>query len=234
MFQAAWKTALTVRNIRSAFTSTGIHPLNPEKVLKQLKMKTPSPVSSDDESRRKTPSSVRGLRRAVKAIQSDLADPADKLDVFIRASEKLAIRAEILEHENTQLRNALVGEKKRRKRGKQMGLFDKDEPGQAMFFSPTRIAAVRARQEELEAQKEQERREKEQERQNRAAEKERKAQEAREKREEKQRIRAEKLQQKERDKEARALQKQLDKELRLEAQLQKQQKKQAAPSRRRN
>jgi hypothetical protein len=45
-----------------------------------------------------------------------------------------------------------------------MGLFDKDEPGQAMFFSPTRIAAVRARQEELEAQKEQGRREKEQER----------------------------------------------------------------------
>ena len=47
---------------------------------------------------------------------------------MIRTSEKLAIRAEILEHEVAQLRRALVGEKKRRKRGKQMGLFDKDEP----------------------------------------------------------------------------------------------------------
>jgi hypothetical protein len=32
----------------SAFTSTRIHPLDPKKVLKQLKVKTPSPVSSDN------------------------------------------------------------------------------------------------------------------------------------------------------------------------------------------
>ena len=38
-----------------------------------------------------------------------------------------------------------------------MELFAKDEPGQAMFFSPGRIAAVRERQHELEAQKEAER-----------------------------------------------------------------------------
>ncbi|OXV05697.1 hypothetical protein Egran_06535 [Elaphomyces granulatus] len=71
MFQAVWKTALTFKNIRSAFASTGIHPLDPKKALKQLKMKMPSPASSDNESRRKTPGSVRGLRRAVKAIQPD-------------------------------------------------------------------------------------------------------------------------------------------------------------------
>ena len=35
-----------------------------------------------------------------------------------------------------------------------MGLFAKDEPGQAMFFSPGKIAVVRLRQQELKGQKE--------------------------------------------------------------------------------
>ena len=34
-----------------------------------------------------------------------------------------------------------------------MGLFVKDEPGQAMFFSPGKIAAARTRQKELDTQK---------------------------------------------------------------------------------
>ena len=41
-----------------------------------------------------------------------------------------------------------------------MGLFTKDKLGQAIFFSPAKIAAVRIRQEELETQKEQEKLEK--------------------------------------------------------------------------
>ena len=49
-----------------------------------------------------------------------------------------------------------------------------------MFFSPGKIAAVRARQEELETQKEQEKLAKEAEKQRKAVEREQKAQEARE------------------------------------------------------
>ena len=59
-----------------------------------------------------------------------------------------------------------------------MGLFAKDEPGQAIFFSLAKITAVRAHQQELEAQKEQERLKKEVDHQNKAAEKELKAQQA--------------------------------------------------------
>jgi len=233
MFRTAWKTALSFENIRSAFASTAVYPLGPEKILNQLKKKTPSPTLSDSEFNRKTPSSVRGVRRAVKAIRSETTDIALELDLIIRASEKLAIRAEILEHENIGLRTALVGEKKRRKKGKPMGLFMRDEPGQAMFFSPAKIATVRAHQEELEAQKEQEKLEKEVERQNRATQRERKAQEAQERRETRQRLQAEKLQQKEREKEARTTQKELNKQLRLEEQLEKDQKKQATIARKR-
>ena len=129
MFRAAWKTAITFENIRSAFTITTIYPLGPERVLNQLKKKTPSPISSDSKSKKKTPGSVRGIRRAVKALRAEATNIAAETDLIIRASEKLAIRAELLEHENIRLRTALVDEKKRRKRGKPMGLFIKDKPG---------------------------------------------------------------------------------------------------------
>lgn len=232
MFRTAWRTALSFENIRSAFAATAVYPLGPEKILNQLK-KTPSPISSDSESKRKTPGSVRGIRRAVKALRAETTNMAAEMDLIIRASEKLAIRVELLEYKNIGLRTALVDEKKRRKKGKPMGLFIKDKPGQAMFFSPAKIAAVRARQEELEAQKEQEKLEKEVERQNRAAEKERKAQETQKRRETKKRIRAEKQDQKQREKEARTTQKQLNQQLHLEKQLQKNQNKQPGITRKR-
>jgi len=45
-----------------------------------------------------------------------------------------------------------VQEKRRRKRGKAMGLFDKDRPGEAQFFSPARVAAVREQAHEIEVE----------------------------------------------------------------------------------
>ena len=162
LFRNAWKSALSATNIHASFSATSIWPFNPTKVLKQLEIKTPSPPLSDTEHRRKTPKSIRGVRRAIKAVRAE--DPhSDALENIIRAAEKPSITADIQAHEFKGLRQALIGEKKRRKRGKAMGLFDEDQPGQAMFFSPGRIGAVRARQEELEAQREQERLAKEQE-----------------------------------------------------------------------
>ena len=85
------------------FATTAIHPLEPEKILDQLKKKTPSPVPSDSEAKRKTPSSVRGIRRAVKALRAKTTNMAVEMDLIIRASEKLVIRNELLEHENFRL-----------------------------------------------------------------------------------------------------------------------------------
>ena len=45
-------------NKRSAFAATAVYLLGPEKVKNQLKKKTPSPILSDSESKRKTPGSV--------------------------------------------------------------------------------------------------------------------------------------------------------------------------------
>lgn len=228
IFREAWKKSLTPENICSSFAATGIYPFQPEKVLYQLKEKTPSPISSDDEAKKKTPRSVRGLRRTIKAMRAEPSDVKADLDLMIRASEKLAIRNDLQEHEIRGLRAALVDEKKRRKRGKNMGLFPKDEPGQAMFYSPNKIATVREHQANLEAQKEQEKLDKEMRRQDKAAEKERKAQEIRDRRDQKERLRAEKVEQKQRDIQARAEQKQLNQQLQIEEQVQKKDKKQAS------
>jgi hypothetical protein len=65
MFNPAWKQALTYDNIRSAFGATGIYPLNGEKLINLVK-KTPSPISSDSEARKKTPGSVRAVRHRQK------------------------------------------------------------------------------------------------------------------------------------------------------------------------
>jgi hypothetical protein len=60
-------------------------------------------------------------------------------------------------HQNKALHKALISEKKRQKQGKAMGLFDKDNPGEAQFFSPSKVEAVQQRARDMEAQKEQER-----------------------------------------------------------------------------
>jgi hypothetical protein len=132
IFRAAWSKALTMENIKSAFESTGIHPIDSKKVLSQVGRGTPSPISSDSEPEETTPMSVRGVRRAVKAVgrEHKVLDP--KISKLIKATERLVIRNEILEHNNKNLSQALCTEKKRRKRGKPMGLVDKDNPSSSL------------------------------------------------------------------------------------------------------
>lgn len=149
LFAAAWERSVTFSNIKSAFAGPGIFPLEPEKVLTSIKTKTPSPANSDNDVKRKTPGSVRGLRRLAKEIREEQAMHTANMEAIIRACGKLAIQNEILQHENTGLRAALIEEKKKRKRGKGMGLFEKERPGEAQFFSPAKVAAVRQRAEEI-------------------------------------------------------------------------------------
>ena len=199
--------------MHAGFSAAGIHPFKPSKVLQQLQIKTPSPPISDNELKRKTPKSVRGVRRAIKAARAEDPELIQGLDLIIRATEKLAIEKEILQHENQGLRATLIDEKKRRKGGKAMELFAKDEPGQAMFFSPGKIAAVRERQQELEAQKETEKVAKEEEKRRRALAREEKAQAARDHKAARQELAAQKRDAKIHEKESRKLQKQADKQL---------------------
>ena len=70
LFKSAWETALTVSNIQSAFDATSIWPFNPQKMLQHIRTKRPFPPPTTNESMRKTPSSVRGVRRAIKTLKA--------------------------------------------------------------------------------------------------------------------------------------------------------------------
>ena len=120
---------LIAPNIFSAFSATGIWFFNSTKILQQLQIKTPSPSTSDGELKRKTPKSVRGVHRAVKAVRAKDFDLGAGIDLITRATEKLAIEKNILQHEVNQLRRTLVHEKNHRKRGKKIKLFAKNELG---------------------------------------------------------------------------------------------------------
>ena len=218
MFKTAWEKALTKANILSAFAAAGIHPWQPSKVLDQIKYTTPSPPSSDIETNGKTPGSVRAVRRQVKAIRKAQGSLDREMDKLARAAENLAIKNEILEHELSGVREALQEETKRRKRGRKMGLFEKDEPGQAQFFSPGKIAAARARELEMENQKEQDRIDKELKAQAKATDRQRKAREAKDRVDLRRKMAADKRALKEAAKEARKQVREANLQLRLEQQ----------------
>jgi DNA anti-recombination protein RmuC len=122
---------------------------------------------------------------------------------MIKATEKLVVQNKILVHQNKALHEALIGEKKRRKRGKAMGLFDKNNPGEAKFFSLSKVEAVRQRARDMEAQKKQERIEASNRRTEKAFERDQKARDVQERKETRIRQREEKRLQKEHEKEDR-------------------------------
>jgi len=95
----------------------------------------------------------------------------------------MSIENEILRHENQGLRETLIDEKKRRKRGKPMGLIDKDRPGEAQFFSPSKVALVRAKAAEIEAQKDADRIRAQEEKARKQIEREEKARQVQERKE---------------------------------------------------
>lgn len=156
IFHAAWEESLTSDNIKAAFAATGIYPHKPEKVLKIFKVVerpvTPpdKPISIED---METPTTARGVRRLIKSIHEDQVALGNKVQKMIRGYERSVFEKEIVSHELGAFKRVVGIEKQRRRRGKAMGLFDKSQPSAAQFFSPTKVAEVRKRNEELQNEK---------------------------------------------------------------------------------
>ena len=116
------------------------------------------------------------MRRAIKGLKTKDLHISENMDLIIRGIEKLAVEKDILEYINNGLVEALIEKKKRRKRGKPMGLISLNAPGQAMFFSSTKIAAIREQQQKLAAQKKTQKLTKKTDKQRKIIEKNKKAQ----------------------------------------------------------
>ena len=93
----------------------------------------------------KIPGSIRSLRRTYSRLHDQDYIDKDAI-ILIRADEKLATDNKLLRKKNKGLRGTIFKEKRKRKRGKALNFYNKDEQeGQALFFNPTKITRVRER-----------------------------------------------------------------------------------------
>ncbi|OJD18671.1 hypothetical protein ACJ73_08698 [Blastomyces percursus] len=214
LFDTAWKEAVTSSNIEAAFATTGLHPFDPERVLKKLQIRPCTPPDTIYQPR--TPTSIVGLRKLVKRI---------KQQQHQISRENLALDKEILLIESRQFQKALNQERRRRKRGRAMGLLDPSNPSLAQFFSPAKVQSIRENLAASEAAKKDEQARKEDAKLQRTILKEQKEADIIQQRMEREAARQVTKQQKEMDKAARAAQRQIDKELRDEKKAQEQKEK---------
>ncbi|KAM4062396.1 DDE superfamily endonuclease [Hirsutella rhossiliensis] len=148
LFRDAWNQAFTAKNIEAGWRATGIHPLDPGKVLSKISHSsdvTP-PQTASEERAMKTPGSLRAIRRITRRLRKE--GPMDsRVTALSRASEKLATQYELVQHENRDLQEALKLAHKKGKRRKALGLFNPEESGgQPVFFSPAKVELARRRQ----------------------------------------------------------------------------------------
>jgi hypothetical protein len=151
MFIAAWEALFKKGTILKAFEATGLSPLNPEVILKRFNQPAQSGQSSDSDSSALSASDWRKIRQLIDHAVADRDQR--KISKLNQTIHRLSIRSVLAEHENVRLKEALINERQRRKRGKALPLEPEEEyHGGAVFWSPRKVdkARDRLRQQELE------------------------------------------------------------------------------------
>ncbi|EDN07669.1 predicted protein [Histoplasma mississippiense (nom. inval.)] len=208
LLKKVWEIAVIPSNIEIAFAAAGISPFNPERVLaKIVRLKTPPELLG-----LKTPTSIGGMRNLMKEINQQQHRVSLDIRRALHASEKFALDRELLLIENRNLQQALNRERKRRKRGKAMGLLDSSNPCQAQFFSPTQVRAAREQAAAAEALKIDSQARRQEAQLQRTILREKKNAEAAKRKNERQKAREEAARQREKAKEAAAVKRQIEKE----------------------
>ena len=88
---------------------------------------------------------TRALRKTYRRLHAE-GYVDNEAAVLVRAGEKLAVENKVLRKENEGLRGAIFEEKRKRKRGKTFNFYEEGEQeGQALFFSPAKVARARER-----------------------------------------------------------------------------------------
>jgi hypothetical protein len=152
-FKAAWEKSFIPKNIESGFRRCGYWPFNPQIVLSII---TPRPTTPQGEattvrSLLKTPRTSKSIRQFQKEY---LKNPSPrKLTKLFKANELLAAESSIQAFRADGLEVALKLEKKKRTRGKRLGLNGKEVVG-AQLFGVAEIQEARDFQARIEAEKE--------------------------------------------------------------------------------
>ncbi|EOA85915.1 uncharacterized protein SETTUDRAFT_78617, partial [Exserohilum turcica Et28A] len=179
LFYQAWQASLKETTILNAFKATGISPLNPEVILQRFSV--PDPMSDSDSSALSA-SDWRRIERLLRQVVANQGDrQVKRLSQVIHSS---SVQNSLLKDEVRKLREALINERTRRKRGKPLPLQEAEEyHGGAVFWSPRKVKEAHDRlrlqeeeQEQLQLQKADTIRQREETKQARAIEKEQRRQ----------------------------------------------------------
>jgi hypothetical protein len=156
LFHEAWQKAFHARNVRSAWEAAGLYPHNPQRVISTLVRPVAQPIKQETPQKLvKIPRSLRSIRRFGRRLQ-DEGKLGQDAKVLLHASEQLATKLEISQHEVIGLRKAVIHERKKRKRGKALKLLEEGEnPSQARFFSPEKVARIRTQNAAIEQEEHQ-------------------------------------------------------------------------------
>ncbi|KAF2844614.1 hypothetical protein T440DRAFT_409804 [Plenodomus tracheiphilus IPT5] len=154
LFLTAWEASFKEQTILKAFEATGLSPFNPEIILQRFNTRA-SPSGNSDSSALSA-SNWRKTEGLLREVVKDRGDPrARKLS---QAFHSISVQKTLLEHEVQGLREALINERLRRKRGKALPLQEpEDYHGGAIFYSPRKVKEARERQQQQELEEEQQR-----------------------------------------------------------------------------
>jgi hypothetical protein len=151
LFYRAWEASFKEKTILEAFEATGLSPFNPQVILQ--KFNNTSGSSSDSDSSVLSTSDWREIEGLLRQVVKNRADKrAQKLSQALHSSSV----QNTLKHEVTRLKEALINERTRRKRGKALPLIEpKEYHGGAVSWSPRKVMEARDRQQLKEFEEEQ-------------------------------------------------------------------------------
>jgi hypothetical protein len=159
LFWPAYNASFIRTNIESAFRRTGIHPFNPDVITEWFKPTPPEtrPTSAGSNSSHISASDERRIRRLLKEALDEYKseETAQKMAKFNDILTAITAQNSVLKHQVNSLRRALLYERNKRKRGKQLiEEFRGQQRTAALIMSPAKIDRLKALQVERESRKE--------------------------------------------------------------------------------
>ena len=142
LFWSAWKASFKESTILTSFKSTGISPPNPTPILNRFAYNQDSGHSSS------SGLSDHDWRKMDRLVRSAVKDQGSQEAQKLRQSlHHLSVQNELLKHEIEGIKQVLSTKQKRRKKGKNLDLQQREEyHGGAVFWSPRKVREARTRQ----------------------------------------------------------------------------------------
>ena len=150
LFNKAWETLFTKKNILSGFEACGLEPFNPERVLARFSTTTGRPSSSEGSQSALTAQEWRRIEELFRSVVSDIYDQQAKQ--LSNTIHSLSMKVMTLEMENQGYIKSLANAKKKRKPSKALLLKPPEQyHSGAVFYSPRKVQQARDQQAEKDA-----------------------------------------------------------------------------------